>query len=350
MSTKTRDIPEVMKAARLNKFSKELEIVTIPTPKCDFDSVLVKVEYCGVCHTDLHIARGEVPFKPQLPVILGHEVVGTVEEVGSKVTFPSVGDRVGIPWVHSTCGHCYFCMDKKEVVCPKLTSTGFSENGGFAEYITAKTDFVTKIPEGLRPDLAAPLLCAGVTTYKALKVSNAKAGDWVVIFGVGGLGHVAIQYANAMGMNVVAVDVDKEKLDLAEQLGAEIILNSKEEGISKLKKRLPRGGADTALVLAPSTEAVADGYSCLRPFGTLVLCSLPRGNFEMPVFDDVFSCKTITGSLVGTRLDLNEALEFGARGLVIPNVTKRPLSEINNVFKELQHGKVIGRVVIDMQA
>ena len=210
---------ETMKAAVVHEYGKPLAIEEVPVPEVRPGRILVKVEACGVCHTDLHAAEGDWPVKPPLPFIPGHEGAGTVAKVGPGVTSVKEGDRVGVPWLHTACGHCEYCMTGWETLCDGQQNTGYSVNGGFAEYVLADPDYVGHLPDGLDFAAAAPVLCAGITVYKGLKMTDTKPGDWVVVSGIGGLGHMAVQYAKAMGLHVIAVDISPEKLDLARSLG-----------------------------------------------------------------------------------------------------------------------------------
>ena len=208
-----------MHAAVVEQFGKPLMFreVDIPTPGPG--QILVKTEACGVCHTDLHAATGDWPLKPKVPFIPGHEAIGRVVALGAGVTIVKEGDRVGVPWLYSACGHCEHCLSAWETVCAEAEFGGYTKNGGFAEYLIADPNYVAHIPANLDPKQAAPLICAGITTYKGIKETNAKAGEWIVISGAGGLGHLAIQYAKIMGLQVCAVDIDDGKLALAKTVG-----------------------------------------------------------------------------------------------------------------------------------
>ena len=336
-----------MRAAVVTEFGAPLELREAPVPEPAYDEVLIDIAACGVCHTDLHAARGDWPVKPALPFIPGHEVTGSVVATGPGVVHLRVGDRVGVPWLHSACGHCTFCLSGWETLCPHQTNTGYSVNGGFAEYIVAPAGFATKLPDQLGFDDAAPILCAGVTTYKGLKETDAQPGDWVVISGVGGLGHVAVQYAVAMGYRVIAVDIAGDKLDLARALGAEITLDARIVDPADEVQRLVCG-AHGALVTAVSPTAFSQAIGMLRRGGTVSLVGLPPGTFETPIFDVVLKRLTIRGSIVGTRADLVEALDFAARGKVRATFETQPLEAINDIFHRLDRGDINGRVVLQL--
>lgn len=338
---------QTMRAAVVTNFDAPLELREAPVPEPAYNEVLVKVASCGVCHTDLHASRGDWPVKPILPFIPGHEVTGHVVALGPGVTNLKEGDRVGVPWLHSACGQCDYCLSGWETLCPNQTNTGYSVDGGFAEYLVAPAPFATHLPDQLGFDEAAPILCAGLTTYKGLKETDAQPGDWVVISGVGGLGHVAVQYALAMGYRVIAVDVATDKLDLAQALGAEITLNAKLVDPADEVNRLI-GGAHGAVVTAVSPLAFSQAIGMLRRGGTVSLVGLPPGSFETPIFDVVLKRLTIRGSVVGTRSDLAEALEFAARGKVRATFETQPLEAINDVLERLSAGEVNGRVVLQL--
>ena len=338
---------KTMHAAVVKEFGKPLamEEWTIPVPGPG--QILVKTEACGVCHTDLHAAKGDWPVKPTLPFIPGHEAIGIVVALGAGVTIVKEGDRVGVPWLYSACGHCEHCLSAWETVCAEAQFGGYTKNGGFAEYILADPDYVAHIPKGLDPKAAAPLICAGLTSYKGIKETKAKPGDWIAISGVGGLGHLAIQYAKAMGLLVCAVDIDDGKLGHAKKLGADLMVNAKSGDLTAAVAKGTNGGAHGVLITAPSLIAFKQGVGMTRKRGTCVLVGLPPGEFPVPLFDVVANCITIRGSFVGTRQDMVEALAFAAEGKVKVDFELQPLSAINEVFERLEHGKVPSRVVLD---
>jgi propanol-preferring alcohol dehydrogenase len=285
--------------------------------------------------------------KPTLPFIPGHEAIGIVSAVGRDVTAVKEGDRVGVPWLYSACGHCEYCLSAWETVCPDAQFGGYTKNGGFAEYILADPQYVAHIPKGLSATQAAPLICAGITTYKGIKQSDTKPGQWIAISGCGGLGHLAIQYAKAMGLLVCAVDIDEGKLKLAKTLGADLTFNAKTPDMAASLKKETGGGAHGVLITAPSLSAFKQGVGMARRRGTCVLVGLPPGDFPVPLFDVVANCITIRGSFVGTRQDMAETLAFAVAGKVKADVELQPLADINNIFKRLEHGDVPARVVID---
>lgn len=335
-----------MKAAVLHEFNQPLQIeeVDIPTPGAG--QIVVKMQASGVCHTDLHAVEGDWPVKPSPPFIPGHEGVGLITAVGENVHHVKEGDRVGVPWLYSACGHCTHCLGGWETLCLKQKNSGYSVNGSFAEYVLADANYVGIIPESVDSIEIAPVLCAGVTVYKGLKMTDTKPGDWVVISGIGGLGHMAVQYAVAMGLNVAAVDIDDEKLEFAKKLGATVTVNAKNTDPGEyLQKEI--GGAHGVLVTAVSSKAFDQALTMLRRGGTLVCNGLPTGDFPVSIFDTVLNGITIRGSIVGTRLDLQESLDMAAEGKVKATVAAEPLENINDILDRMRDGKIEGRIVID---
>ena len=338
-----------MKAAVVREFGKPLAIEEVEVPRPGAGQVLVRIRACGVCHTDLHAAEGDWPVKPKPPFIPGHEGVGEVAAVGSGVSHVKEGDRVGVPWLHTACGHCEHCLAGWETLCEQQQNTGYSVNGGFAEYALADADYVGRLPDGVGFVEIAPVLCAGVTVYKGLKVTDTRPGNWVVISGIGGLGHMAVQYARAMGLNVAAVDVDDAKLELARRLGATVTVNAKTtDPVAYLKQEI--GGAHGALVTAVSPKAFEQATAMVRRGGTVSLNGLPPGQFPLDIFGMVLNGITVRGSIVGTRLDLQESLDFAAQGKVRATVSTDRLENINDVFARMRKGAIEGRVVLDMGA
>jgi alcohol dehydrogenase, propanol-preferring len=337
-----------MKAAVVEKFGEPLVVREVAIPSPGPGQALVEIVATGVCHTDLHAAEGDWPIKPTLPFTPGHEGAGIVVALGSGVTHLKEGDRVGIAWLHSACGHCDYCLSGWETLCPEQQNSGYSVNGSFAEYAVAQADYLGRIPRNLSFVDAAPILCAGVTTYKGLKMTETRPGEWVVISGAGGLGHVAIQYAKARGLHVAAVDLGPEKMALARKLGAEITIDAKTQDPAKeIQKQI--GGAHGVLVTAVSPIAFKQAVGMLRRGGTCVLNGLPPGEFPVSIFDVVLNGYTIRGSIVGTRLDLEEALAFAGEGKVKATIEILPLESINEVFSRLKKGQINGRVVLGLR-
>jgi propanol-preferring alcohol dehydrogenase len=302
----------------------------------------------GVCHTDLHAVDGDWPAKPPLPFVPGHEGAGIVAAVGAGVTDLKEGDAVGIAWLHDACGGCEHCISGWETLCAQQHNSGYSVNGSFAEYAIGAARYVAHLPE--RPDFAAlaPILCAGVTTYKGIKETEARPGEWLAVSGIGGLGHLGIQYAKAMGLRVVAVDVSDEKLALARALGADLAVDARTPDAVEAIVKHTGGGAHGVLVTAVSVPAFGQALRMVRRKGTVSLVGLPPGEFPTPIFDVVLKRITIRGSIVGSRQDLAEALAFAARGMVNAHIHHARLEDVNEVLAALHSGRVDGRMVLDI--
>jgi propanol-preferring alcohol dehydrogenase len=335
----------MMKAAVVHAFGQPLQIEDVPVPDVPAGQILVKIVASGVCHTDLHAAEGDWPVKPSLPFIPGHEGVGYVAAVGTGVKGIKEGDRVGVPWLHTACGHCEHCITGWETLCDSQQMTGYTVNGGYAEYVLADPGYVGHLPANVGFSEIAPVLCAGVTVYKGLKVLECKPGDWVAISGIGGLGHLAVQYAKAMGFHVIAVDVDDAKLRLASELGADMVINAAKQDPAQETQRAIRG-AHGVLVTAVSRSAFSQALGMLHKRGTMSLVGLPPGDFALPIFDVVLNAKTVRGSIVGTRKDLQEALAFAGEGKVHTIFTESRLENINGVFDRMRKGDIEGRIVM----
>jgi propanol-preferring alcohol dehydrogenase len=338
-------MPRTMKAAVVRELGKPLVIDEMPVPEPGDGQILVKVEASGVCHTDLHAANGDWPVKPSPPFIPGHEGVGFVAGVGRGVTSVKEGDRVGVPWLHSACGHCPHCTTGWETLCGSQKNTGYGVNGGFAEFVCADPNYVGHLPDNLDFGAAAPVLCAGVTVYKGLKETEVRPGEWVAISGIGGLGHMAVQYAKAMGMHVAAVDIADDKLALAKKLGADLTVNAREEDPGAVLTRAT-GGMHGVLVTAVHPSAFEQAFQMLRSKGTMSLVGLPPGFFALPIFETVLKRITVRGSIVGTRADLAEALMFAGEGKVAATYTWDSLDNINAIFDRMKDGHIDGRVVM----
>lgn len=338
---------KTMKAAVLRAFRQPLSIDEVPVPEVAPGKILVKIAASGVCHTDLHAVSGDWPVRPNPPFIPGHEGVGHVAAVGSGVTAVKEGDRVGVPWLHTACGHCKHCLSSWETLCDAQQNTGYSVNGGFAEYVLADPNYVGHLPDRLDFAPAAPILCAGVTVYKGLKETDTKPGDTVVISGIGGLGHLAVQYAKAMGLHVIAVDITEEKLKLARDVGADATVDAlKTDPVAEVKKLC--GGAEGALVTAVSPKAFSQALGMLGKRGTMSLVGLPPGSFDLDIFDTVLTRKTIRGSIVGTRMDLAECLQFAGEGKVKVHYATEPMEEINSIFDRMRANTIDGRIVMEL--
>jgi len=335
-----------MKAAVVTSFGAPLEIQERDIPEPALGQVLIRMEACGLCHTDIHAAHGDWPVKPTLPLVPGHEGVGIVEKLGAEVTDRTVGERVAIAWLGSACGECRYCIDGRETLCEKQQDSGYSIDGAFAEYAVASAKYVVPVPDGISSMDAAPLTCAGLTTYKALKVARIAPTELVGIFGIGGLGHLGVQYAQIMGGTVVAIDIETPKLDLATELGASHVVNAAtSDPVAEIQKL---GGLDVALVLAPSQKVFAQAFSSLRRGGRLICVSMPAaGVMQIPIFDTVIKGISIIGSIVGTRQDLVEvfALHVAGRTRVVEQA--RALDDVNDSMAEVLSGSIPARLVFD---
>ena len=338
-----------MKAARLHEFGQPLRIEELQKPEPLADEVLLQVDACGVCHSDLHIAHGDLPgFKAgtRLPLIPGHEVVGRVVQRGADVAHLQVGERVGVAWLHSACGQCEQCREGLENLCRKGVVTGMMVDGGYAQFMRAKASHALPIPEGLSSVDAAPLFCAGVTVYRALNNAHAGPGQRVAVFGVGGLGHLAVQIARAMGAEVIALDVSEEKLELARTLGASRAFERcgarKPEDDSRL------GGAHVAVVTSAARAAYDTALKCLRPAGTLAVVGLPAEALSFAALALVSNEVHIVGSAVGTRDDMRAVLAMAAAGQIRCHTETQPLERVNEVFEQMAQGRISGRVVLSM--
>ena len=335
-----------MKAAVVPGFKKPLEIRDVPVPTPGRGQVVVRIEASGLCHTDIHAAHGDWPVKPKMPLIPGHEGVGRVVEVGEGNLRVGVGDRVALPWLGHACGHCRYCVAGWETYCPTPQYMGYTMDGGYAEYTLGYASHVVRVPDEVTSFDAAPITCAGVTTYKALKVAEPRPTEVAMVVGVGGLGHLALQYAGIFGTTVVAVDVEDEKLALAEELGAHHVVDARSDQQGQLAAL---GGVDVAVVTVPSPATMRAAHAALNPNGRLVLVGLPADNrLELPVFETVLRGIRVIGSLVGTRNDLAECFELHARGRTKVVAEARALEDVNACFDEVLAGKVPARLVFDL--
>jgi len=336
-----------MKAAVLHSLGGPLRVEDVPIPEPGRDEVRVKIEASGLCHSDVHIKNGDWPVKPTLPLRLGHEGVGIVDRLGSNVTKVKEGDRVILPWLAWACGTCDPCLSGWETLCEQQVIRGYYVDGTHAEYTTAPAAYVEKVPGSISPAEVAPLACAGVATYKAVKVARVRAGDLVAIFGVGGLGHLAIQYARISGATVVAVTTRPEKVQMARELGAEYAINSEVTDAVRDIKQL--GGADAAIVTTVSPKAFHQAHRSLRRGGVIEILALPAANiFELPIYETVLEGKKVEGSPVGTRLDLRETLELHVMGKTRMIYETRALDQVNETFDEVESGRAKARMVFTM--
>ena len=336
-----------MKAAVLHEFKRPLSLEEVDRPKVCDEEVLIEVEACGVCHSDLHVADGDwtqLAGIVKKPLVLGHEIAGRVVEKGATVEELQIGDRVGVPWVHWTCGECEFCRDGNENLCVKQKITGVTVDGGFAEFVKAPAAHALKIPENLSFAEAAPLFCAGVTVYRAIKHARISRGQRLAVFGIGGLGHIAVQIGRALGAEVTAVDISDQKLALAKSLGASNTLNAASSDVVKALRG--NGGVHVALVASAAKAAYDQAFYGVRPTGMLLAVGLPAENICFPPIMMAAGEVRIQASAVGTRQDLREILEMAAAGEVRCLTATRPLMQANEVMDELRRGRIAGRVVL----
>ncbi|HFU4006762.1 TPA: alcohol dehydrogenase AdhP, partial [Streptococcus suis] len=308
---------------------------------------LVQIEYCGVCHTDLHVAQGDFGKVPGR--VLGHEGIGIVTEIAPDVTSLKVGDRVSVAWFFQGCGTCEYCTTGRETLCRTVKNAGYSVDGGMAEQCIVTADYAVKVPEGLDPAQASSITCAGVTCYKAIKEAHLEPGQWIVIYGAGGLGNLAVQYAKKVfNAHVIAVDINNDKLELAKEVGADVIINGLEvEDVPGYIKEVTGGGAHSTVVTAVSKVAFNQAIDSVRAGGYVVAVGLPSEYMDLSIVKTVLDGIKVVGSLVGTRKDLEEAFHFGAMGLVVPVVQKRPVDDAEAVFDEMAAGTIQGRMVLD---
>ncbi|MBP5942439.1 zinc-dependent alcohol dehydrogenase [Streptomyces acidiscabies] len=336
-----------MKAAVVTDFGKPLEIQDRSVPEPGPGQVLVEMEASGLCHTDIHAAHGDWPVKPTPPFVPGHEGVGTVRATGPGVPAGLTGTRVAVPWLGSSCGACRHCLSGWETLCASQVNTGYSVDGCYAEYAVADAGAVVRVPDGVTSFDAAPLTCAGVTTYKAVKVARVTPAERVAVFGIGGLGHLALQYARLVGGFVTAVDLEPGKLGLAHRLGADRTVNARtHDPVQEIRKA---GGADVAIVLAAAPEAFEQAYRSLNRGGRLVMVALPADDaaIRVPVFETVLGGISVIGSIVGTRQDLTEVFALHAAGRTQVIAEPRRLEQVNESFDEVLGGRAEARLVFE---
>jgi alcohol dehydrogenase, propanol-preferring len=336
-----------MRAAVLHEFKKPLALEDVPRPVIGESDLLIQLEACGICHSDLHLADGDWPQLARItkkPLILGHEIAGRVAQKGQDVRDFQIGERVGVPWIHSTCGQCEFCQEGNENLCARQQITGVTVDGGFAEFVKAPASHSIRIPEALSPAEAAPLFCAGVTVYRALRRAQISPGQRLAIFGIGGLGHLAVQIAQHLGAEITAVDICEDKLELARSLGAASALNAASPTV--VKEIRSKGGVHFALVTSAAKAAYDMAFSCLRPTGTLLVVGLPSQDLCFPAIVMAGAEVRIQATAVGTRKDLREVLALAGDGKIRSHVNTYPLEDSNEALKQLRHARVSGRMVL----
>ncbi|KAG7883515.1 hypothetical protein KL938_002752 [Ogataea parapolymorpha] len=327
-----------------------IEYKEIPVPKPKPNEILVHVKYSGVCHTDLHAWKGDWPLPVKLPLVGGHEGAGVVVAKGENVKNFEIGDLAGIKWLNGSCMGCEFCQQGAEPNCPDADLSGYTHDGSFQQYATADAVQAAKLPPGTDLAAVAPILCAGVTVYKALKTAALRPGQIVAISGAaGGLGSLAIQYAVAMGLRVLGIDGGEQKGEFIKKLGAEFYVDfTKEKDIVSAIQKITNGGPHGVINVSVSPAAISQSCQYVRTLGKVVLVGLPAGAVcESPVFEHVVKSIQIKGSYVGNRQDTAEAVDFFTRGLVKSPFQIAGLSELPEVFKKMEEGKILGRYVLD---
>ncbi|KOC87234.1 alcohol dehydrogenase AdhP [Winslowiella iniecta] len=335
-----------MKAAVVTP-EHSVEIQDKELRELEHGEALLSMEFCGVCHTDLHVKNGDFGEVPG--ITLGHEGIGIVKKIGPGVTSLKPGDRASVAWFFKGCGHCEYCNSGNETLCREVKNAGYSVDGGMAEECIVVADYAVKVPDNLEPAAASSITCAGVTTYKAVKVSQIKPGQWIAIYGLGGLGNLALQYAkNVFNAKVIAIDVNDAQLEFAKSMGADLVINPAKDDAAKIMQEKV-GGAHAAVVTAVARSAFNSAVDCVRAGGRIVAVGLPPESMDLNIPRLVLDGIQVLGSLVGTREDLKEAFQFAAEGKVVPKVTKRPLKDINAIFEEMKNGKITGRMVIDLK-
>ncbi|HEM2744268.1 TPA: alcohol dehydrogenase AdhP [Streptococcus suis] len=336
-----------MKAVVVNPESTGVVVVDKELRPLEAGEALVQIEYCGVCHTDLHVANGDFGKVPGR--VLGHEGIGIVTEIAPDVTSLKVGDRVSVAWFFQGCGICEYCTTGRETLCRTVKNAGYSVDGGMAEQCIVTADYAVKVPEGLDPAQASSITCAGVTCYKAIKEAHLEPGQWIAIYGAGGLGNLAVQYAKKVfNAHVIAVDINNDKLELAKEVGADVTINGLEvEDVPGYIKEITGGGVHSTVVTAVSKVAFNQAIDSVRAGGYVVAVGLPSEYMDLSIVKTVLDGIKVVGSLVGTRKDLEEAFHFGAMGLVVPVVQKRPVEDAEAVFDEMAAGTIQGRMVLD---
>lgn len=333
-----------MKAAIVDKHH-HVSVIEKKLRPLEYGEALLNMDFCGICHTDLHIKNGDLGDKTG--IVLGHEGIGVVKKIGPGVKSIKIGDRVSVAWLYEGCGHCEYCLTGNETLCPDVKNSGYSVDGCLAEECIVMADYAVKVPENLDSAVASSICCAGVTTYKGVKVSGIKPGQWIAIYGLGGLGNLALQFAkNVFNAKIIAIDVNDAQLNFATELGADLTINSRDQDAAKIIQETT-GGAYAAVVTAVAKSAFSSAINAVRPGGRVVAIGLPTDSIDVDIPHLVTRAIQIVGTVVGTRQDLAEAFQFAAEGKVIPKVTKRALEEINDIFVEMELGKITGRMVID---
>lgn len=329
-------------------FDEPLVVADRPMPRPGPGQVLIRVEASGLCRTDIHLARGDWPVRPQPPYVPGHEAAGVVAELGAGVAAHRVGDRVAVGWLGWACGSCRYCLTGRETLCPTQHNPGLSTDGVHAEYAVAEAAFCVPVPDGVDPLDAAPLACAGVTAFRAVRAAGVRAGELVAVFGVGGLGHLALQYAELAGAVTAAVDIDDDTLEAARDLGATHVVNARHA--DPVRHLMALGGAHTAIVTTPDAHVAEQAYESLRPGGRLILVALPReGQMTLPIMRTVLRGVSVHGAIAGNRADLADVLALHAAGRTTLVRHRHRLDTVNDAIGEVLAGRAVGRIVFDLR-
>nr|AAP51041.1 alcohol dehydrogenase 4 [Kluyveromyces wickerhamii] len=346
----TYAIPETQKGVIFYENGGELHYKDLPVPVPKPNEILINVKYSGVCHTDLHAWKGDWPLAVKLPLVGGHEGAGIVVAKGENVTNFEIGDLAGIKWLNGSCMSCELCEQGYESNCLKADLSGYTHDGSFQQYATADAVQAAQIPKGTDLAEIAPILCAGVTVYKALKTADLKPGQWVAISGAaGGLGSLAVQYAKAMGLRVLGIDGGDGKEELFKKCGGEVFIDfRKSKNMVADIQEATNGGPHGVINVSVSEAAISMSTEYVRPTGTVVLVGLPANAYvKSEVFSHVVKSISIKGSYVGNRADTREAIDFFTRGLVKSPIKVIGLSELPEAYELMEQGKILGRFVVD---
>ena len=329
-----------MRAAVVPKIGGKWEVREVPTPEPSANQVLIKIRASGLCYTDVHITEGHLPIPIEFPRTIGHEPVGEIVALGEGVTSRKVGDRVGVPWIQASCGRCEWCLRGKPMFCAQQIGTGINIQGSHAEYMVAYADATMLIPDGLADEQAAPVFCAGYTVWSGIRWANPKPHERIAVVGIGGLGHMALQYSKAAGFDTIAITHSKDKVELAHKLGADVVV-SDGQGLREA------GGADIVLATSNSYKASADALKGLRPDGRLMLIGASDEPFTIPSPLEVMMQRLqILGSNQNGREFLYEALDYVAKGKVKVMAETFPLEHVAEAYEKVANGSVRFRAVI----
>ena len=341
----TRVAVAPMKAAQISKAGADFEIVEREIPKPGVGHVLIKVQACGVCHSDVFTKEGYWP-GIQYPRVPGHEVAGIIDELGAGVSEWKKGQRVGVGWHGGHDGTCLACRRGDFGNCQNLKIAGISYDGGYQQYMVAPVEALTTMPESLSDAEAAPLLCAGITTFNALRHSGARPGDLVAVLGIGGLGHLGIQFANKFGYKVAAIGRGSENAALAKKLGASVYIDNKVTNAAEALQKL--GGAQVILATAPSSKAMSEVINGLGPNGKLMVVGAAFDPIEVTPVQLISGSKSIQGWASGTAADAEDTLRFAELSGVRPMIETYPLEKAAEAYARMMSGNAQFRVVLTM--